>query len=335
MDASISPAVLQHDQLSAPLGVVWDPDWRCNLNCAHCSTARNESNAPWPSVLNEVSAIRPFFVSLGGGEPLLFSDRTLTILEALALSGVMTNLTTNATLVDPKLAAKLAVFRSSMKVTVSIDDWGAGGVMLRDPDSRHAAMRGLELLQNAGIAVALAVVVTRQNVSVLPDSAIALARERAIGAIKFSRVKPAGRAAAQFAEFCCDAAALQAFFERCVKGSTPEVRLEIADPLAASTALQMAGCPAGRTMLYIAPSGHVTPCAFWGRTFGVTPRDDLQELWASMSAWVAAQRPPAGCDMCPVFAACGGGCPAAREACPGFGGRDPQCPRPVRDGAAS
>ncbi|MBF0625702.1 MAG: radical SAM protein [Magnetococcales bacterium] len=325
----MTPSAFQDERPSAPLGVVWDPDPTCNLSCRHCATPRgHHAQADWRGVHGAIMAAAPFFVSLGGGEPLLDLERTLAIVDGFGAGGIRINLTTNATLVNAAVARALAARKAFLKVTVSIEGGSARGhEAIRGVGTFQQALRGLEHLVAVGLDLSLAATVTRDTVAELPAAAVELAARWGVHHVKLARLKPVGRGMTVFRDAACTPAELQALFLRCLTCDGPDrpVRIEISDPLTALLPSGTGGgCPAGRVLAYVSPDGRCTPCPFWMHPFGRLPEDRLVTCWQRMGTFLEGLAPPPPCRDCTVVARCGGGCPGIFD---GPAGIDPQCPR--------
>jgi AdoMet-dependent heme synthase len=117
------------------------PTLACNLRCVFCDAALRKAPASgelslprWLGILDEAArmGVRRVFV-LGGGEPLVASDRTPAILRRIKALGLEGVLGTNGTLLHPTLVRQL-VETGWDEVHFSVD--GADG-------ATHDALRGV------------------------------------------------------------------------------------------------------------------------------------------------------------------------------------------------
>jgi radical SAM protein with 4Fe4S-binding SPASM domain len=113
------------DETTGPV-VVYNCTNRCNLNCLHCYSS--SADAPLTSELNTKEALDLIarlteidcpVVLFSGGEPLLRED-LFDLLNRANRVGLRTVLSTNGTLIDEKVAEKLALANLSY-VGISID----------------------------------------------------------------------------------------------------------------------------------------------------------------------------------------------------------------------
>ena len=154
---------------------------RCNLSCVHCylnqaasSPAEEMPRGRLLRLFPEIAAAGGLFVTLSGGEPLLrgdFPDVYLASVEA----GLVTSVYTNATLVSDRVADLLDEHRPE-HVEVSV--YGATRetyeAVTRRPGSYAAFVRGLDLLQEAGVPVRLKAMALRSTIAEFDE----IARDR-------------------------------------------------------------------------------------------------------------------------------------------------------------
>ena len=66
--------------LDAPICLTWELTYACNLQCGHClsSSGRRDPDEltthEAERVLDELQALRVFYINIGGGEPTLRPD---------------------------------------------------------------------------------------------------------------------------------------------------------------------------------------------------------------------------------------------------------------------
>ena len=154
--------------------VVWNVTRCCNLSCRHCYSrsdgraARGElSTAEGRRLLESLAAFGCPVVLFSGGEPLLRPD-ILELIGAARALGLRAVLSTNGTLIEPPLAARLKELDLSY-VGVSLDG-------LREAHDRfrgragafEAALAGLRACRQAGIKTGLRFTITRRNAGQIP-----------------------------------------------------------------------------------------------------------------------------------------------------------------------
>jgi AdoMet-dependent heme synthase len=178
--------------------VFWETTKACNLTCSHCRAVPQRRLGPQEltttrafDLIDAIAEVaRPVFV-LSGGEPLFRPD-----LFDIGAYGVETGfrmaLATNGTLVDGRIAAKIADTGFS-RVAISLD--GANPEThdrFRGQPGAHAlALRGLRNLRDEGVSVQINSTVTKHNVTELP-AMLDLALEIGADALHVFMLVPVG-----------------------------------------------------------------------------------------------------------------------------------------------
>jgi AdoMet-dependent heme synthase len=155
--------------------VFWETTKACNLTCQHCRAVPQRCLGPTElstsralDLIDEIAKVaKPVFV-LSGGEPLFRPD-----LFDIAAYGVETGfrmaLATNGTLVDERVAAKIAD-SGIARVAISLD--GANpdthDRFRGQPGAHGLAVRGLRNLRAEGVSVQINSTIAKHNVTELP-----------------------------------------------------------------------------------------------------------------------------------------------------------------------
>ena len=97
-----------------PEGVTFELTYGCNLRCVHCYSSSGASpesleltDDKCVRLVDEISALKPPIVLLSGGEPLMRKN-VFDIVRACKSGGLRVGLSTNGTLIDKDMAAKIA-----------------------------------------------------------------------------------------------------------------------------------------------------------------------------------------------------------------------------------
>ena len=159
--------------LDAPICLTWELTYACNLACVHClsSSGRRDpmelSPAEARAVVDELAAMKVFYVNIGGGEPMLRSD-FFDLLAYAVDHKVGVKFSTNGTRLTPARARRLAAM-DYVDVQVSLD--GAleeTNDAVRGQGSFAAARTAMDNLAAADFGpFKISVVVTRENVTQL------------------------------------------------------------------------------------------------------------------------------------------------------------------------
>ena len=157
---------------TAPVIGAFELTSRCNLSCRMCYVhAADDRNAKstelsakeWLEVGKQTAKEGMLYLLLTGGEPLLRPD-FLEIYESLYKLGLQISLNTNATLITPEIADRLAVL-PPLKVGVTL--YGASPDIYErvcgNGDAFERTLRGIRLLNERGVAVSLRTTIIRQN----------------------------------------------------------------------------------------------------------------------------------------------------------------------------
>lgn len=153
--------------------LVWEMTMGCNLRCKHCgSSCQNiledelSVEEAW-EVCKQIVDIKPEWISLSGGEPLLRKDWA-EITEYLKSNGIGVRMITNGTLITETVANKMKQSGLDL-VSLSIDG----------PQEIHDAIRGkgifqkvlnsLKLLREAEMQIGVNTTVIKDNIDYLEE----------------------------------------------------------------------------------------------------------------------------------------------------------------------
>jgi radical SAM protein with 4Fe4S-binding SPASM domain len=338
--------------LSAPLSVLWDITYACNLRCPHCLTGSGRAAPDELSreealrVLHELREIRVFSITWCGGEPLL-SPHLLDLVNATSSLGMGVNLDTNGLMVTPELVNKLADAGVGA-VQVSLDGRQETHDRFRGKKgSFAAAVRAVKLFREEGLPVSIAPVLTRLTHQDL-EYVVELATDLGATGLKASLFLPTGRGRDNAAKLMLTPAEARASFRKlaelkerfahqlmiAVEGSYPGLNSgESGTGSHKSFAGAAVGCPAGMTQMVIGANGMVYACPFlYDQPAGDLRREPLGKIWRQARIFKIFRQMTKGqlkgqCRSCAhVPANCAGGCRAAAYALTGdLYGEDPLC----------
>ncbi len=327
--------------LSAPLEVHFSVTNACSQQCGHCymdsgKTDTGELTAEeFRKAVDLLAGMGVFHMALGGGEALERSD-FFELAAYVRSRGIVPNLTTNGVLMSREYAAQCRMFG---QVNVSIDATAGDGKAGRSPASFAAAMRGVDMLLEAGVNVGLNCVVTRQSFAHLHEL-FTFARERGLSDVELLRLKPSGRGRqnyferrltpAQNREFypmlrrlsldCGVPAKIDCSFVPMFCWHRPDKKM--------MEQFSVYGCEAGNVLLGVRSDGRFAGCSFLSGEESVF---ELPRLWSSsehlsrLRTWT--DRAPEPCRSCDYLEICKGGCRAVAGFVGGdFSASDPECP---------
>ncbi len=176
-DATMPPRAVQRyasGTRPAPV-IVWNVNRACNMSCPHCyAAARPEpvrgelSTAEGRALLGQLAAHGMRVVIFSGGEPLLRAD-LFDLLAHARSCGLSPHLSTNGTLIDAEVAARLRASGVGY-VGISIDGLPAFNDDYRGlPGGFERALAGLRHAKAAGLRTGLRMTLTRANAGQLAD----------------------------------------------------------------------------------------------------------------------------------------------------------------------
>ncbi|MEW5722711.1 MAG: mycofactocin radical SAM maturase [Thermodesulfobacteriota bacterium] len=309
---------IAREGLSAPVNLTWEVTLGCNLRCRHCLSAAGEprsdelSTLECRAVVDELAALKVFQVNIGGGEPFLRED-LVDLLVYAHEKGLVTCVSTNGTLVDDGLAARLSRMKL-LYLQVSLD--GATAEVndpIRGRGTYRRILDGVACLARRGVPFSLNTVLTRTNFFQL-ETLRALAAE--YGAeLRVSRFRPSGRGQESLAALGPDKDQLEAF---CRWLETHDL-VRTGDSFFALTSekrrrLGLDMCGAAKMTCCLSPAGEVFPCAFLQEPEFLAGRlreTRLGEIWRRAPVFLEFRRLAVqSCEWCFRFESCRGGCPA-------------------------
>jgi AdoMet-dependent heme synthase len=155
--------------------VFWETTKACNLSCRHCRAVPQRKLGPAElttrrafDLIDEIARVAKPVMVLSGGEP-LFRPDLFDIAEYGVQSGFRMALATNGTLVNERVAAKIADAGFS-RVAISLDGANPGthDTFRGVPGSHALALRGLLNLRAEGVSVQINSSIAKHNVAELP-----------------------------------------------------------------------------------------------------------------------------------------------------------------------
>lgn len=323
--------------------VIWNLVRRCNLACRHCYSISADVDFPGelttPEIFRTMDDLAAFGVPaliLSGGEPLLHPD-LFTISRRAKAMGFFVGLSTNGTLIDAAVAARIAEVGYDY-VGISLDGRRATHDRFRRKEGAFdASLAALRHLRDAGVRVGVRFTLTQENAVDLP-ALLALIDDEAIDRFYLSHLNYAGRGDVNRrtdAALATTRRAMDLLFETCwwhltagrpkefVTGNndadgvyllqwTKKRFPERAAKLEARLR-EWGGNASGVAVANIDNLGNVHPDTFWwDHTLGNVRERSFAAIWTDTSDALLARlkaRPRAvggRCGACAQFAICGG-----------------------------
>jgi len=224
MHELVAPTPLAGRRIEPPGPVViWNLIRRCNLTCMHCYSISTDIDFPGElsseevqRVMDDLKRFRVPALILSGGEPLLRKD-IFDIASRAKSMGFYTALSTNGTLIDDALAARIAATGFDY-VGISLDGLGATHDRFRRKEGAfEASLAGLRRCRDRDVKVGVRFTLTQDNAGDLPGLLDLVEAER-IDKFYLSHLNYAGRGdrnRKRDAQFRVAREAMDLLFARC------------------------------------------------------------------------------------------------------------------------
>ncbi|MFX1516996.1 MAG: radical SAM protein [Promethearchaeota archaeon] len=336
--------------LSAPLYVLWDITYACNLSCKHCLVdAGNQKSNPMSlrgvfNIVDQLVNMKVLYINFLGGEPFLRQDM-LEILNYVSRYPIGMSVTTNGILVNDNLIKQLENI-NLFDVQVSLDGLEKTHDKFRNMEGAfQKATNSIKLFSNAGFRTTINTVMTRMNSNEL-ESMVELAIS--LGAYTFKAVSflPVGRGKLNrenlllTPELLMENVTMLQGLQKKHKGvinilTEKNYPLLIGDKYesAPATSFPSMGCAAGTSQLVIDPNGRIYACPFLHDFLaGDLQHQSLGEIWKNSAVLnmfrnIDKEKLKGKCHNCHyLLNQCHGGCRASAYALTGdLWSEDPLC----------
>lgn len=333
-------------QVRAPLLIVWNFTYKCNLNCKHCysdSGMQPRQELSTREALGAVDQIADFGVTslaFSGGEPLMRKD-FFEVAAHAAQRGLYVSLATNGILLNRETVKKLKKIELNY-VEISLD-----GANARTHDAFRGqtgafdqTLTGLKNCIEQNVCTCLAVTATRSNLTEIP-AVFELADQLGVDRFTLFNFVPTGRGK-EISALDPSPEEREEVLGLLYKKITAHPRMAILTtaPQLARVALQssscavedhfmplahmevaklgkqgraladfIGGCGAGRFYCAISPEGNVQPCVFLPVTVGNMKEDTFKSIWAKSPVFEALRdrgNLRGRCGRCQFKFVCGG-----------------------------
>jgi len=323
---------------------------RCNMRCKYCSVRKvHSANAEeltteeYKIIIKKLSALGVFQIGLTGGEPTLRND-IVELAGYITSLGIACNMTTNGWSVSEQLAKNLCKKGGLEQSQVSLDSYiKEHHENLRGTNSYARALKTIGILQNAGMKVGVDCVVSKNNIADIPKFVDFLAR-RKIPGLTLIKLKKGDLPLDVFQKLLPDYEEYgKLIADLCRReNAMPEVTIDCASVCnlhysmtrEEQAELHSAGCPAGHTLISIAPNGDLYPCAALSSErfkLGNALRDDLAETWKNnrilRDLRNIKEKVRGACRGCDRLDSCRAGCRGIANELDNLYASDPSCAR--------
>lgn len=281
-------------ELRGPIDLAVEVTDRCNLRCAYCYARSARTSLPftleqYEKLLRVVfNDIRPFSVTLTGGEPLLRED-FLQVLEMTVQGGIRVAFNTNGTLINSRIARSLASLQRTHPVDVQVSLDSHLQVVHDSARQGHVqVLRGMAKLESAGVNFSVGVVLHRINAGTVLET-LQWLEERGVRRIHLMNVMPTAGYARRYADFALSSEEYSSLW-RSILEYHAAVDTVLDHPFCRSMydrrqLLQKENCLAGYTRAAILQSGDVAPCSIArSLVLGNIYEDAWSAIWDSLEA---------------------------------------------------
>ncbi len=312
-------------KLSGPVSCQIEVTTGCNHNCIHCYNywrhessiqGANLSESVLAKVVSDLIEMHVFHVTFTGGEPLLRWEILKKGISTLMAAGVVCDVNTNLSLITPAIAGQLkdlgvgGVLTSIMAPTAALHDHIA-----QVPGAFDATLRGIAIAQDAGLAVAASMVVTKLNVDKVYATGDFL---RGIGVTQFYATKASPPInSSEFEQYMLDHDELLSLLDQLHQlRENQDISVGALEcyPLCSYlnqdkySFMSDRRCSAGVTTCSVGADGSVRACSHDDVVYGNVVTDGLGAVWSAMQNWRDGSLIPGECKKCTAFAQCSAGC---------------------------
>jgi MoaA/NifB/PqqE/SkfB family radical SAM enzyme len=184
--------------LRAPIYLLWEITYKCNLRCVYCFNACprsvNElSNEKLLDVADQIARMKVLSVCLSGGEPFLRWKTYIELAHYLAEHDVRVGTVTDGWYVTEKHAKELAKYINEVQISIDGSRPDVHDRVRGVPGSFEKAVKATRLFKKVGIAVDVGTSLTRFNIEDFPNI-VALSRKLQAKSLRTQPLHISGRA---------------------------------------------------------------------------------------------------------------------------------------------
>lgn len=267
-------------------------------------------------VMSQLVAHRVFHAVLTGGEPLLNKQALFRALELAARHGMSAGINSSLVTLTERDAERFKTLRvttvltSLMGPTAAIHD-----DIAQQPKAFEKTLRGIRILQSAGLSVQVNMVISQRNKAFVAETARFV---KSLGLHHFSSTRAGCPGnCPDFSDLALNLGEFREYLQTLHKvGKEEHLAVGVLEsyPLCGMREVKKyrfftgRRCLAGVTSLTVAANGMVRPCSHLDVGYGNLLTDDLDVIWGRMVEWRDGSLLPQSCQSCKVLPWCGGGC---------------------------
>ena len=307
-----------------PPYVQWEVTPRCNHNCIHCynywrtglDTVEDCKNHM--AIAEKIVERKPISVVLTGGEPLLVFDRLKNPIKLFRENGISVSVNTNATLVTDEIASFFKENHVSTFVSLPCYKEEVCDSITNTPGSFECIVEGIKKLKEHGVQVTVNMVVSKQNLAYIYDTAAFACDVLGLDRFFASRVSKPINSSDKF-DFVMlttrhilfmteELLRIEKDFGLHVESSTPIPACTFNDQELFERFAYTHKCTAGKTSYAIDTVGNIKACPRDSEIYGNILTDNFKDVWSKMEPWRDGTYIPKECKKCKNQPKCGGGC---------------------------
>lgn len=337
--------------LSAPIEVQVEMTTVCNNTCAYCynywreKDVSNRTRGAREStldgkqisrVIDELVGNKIFFLTLTGGEPLLFKKATLDVIKRATENDIACSLNTNLTTVtkeDVRLLKQVGV-DSIITSLISYDE-DIHDYLSQRRGAFRQAVEGIQNVLSEGIRLRVNMVVTQANETQVYETGKFV---HSLGVTAFSATKATPPPNCEdFSSLSISQDSLRNSLDQLLALHEEfNMNVDILEPYPLCAMRDISRykyfarkrCNAGVTTCTIGATGEVRPCSHADIVYGNIFTEPLKQVWEKMSEWRDGSLVPELCLNCKFFRLCGAGCRMEAKSHGDIGGLDPYASKP-------
>lgn len=301
----------------------------CNMNCKYCSVKNIHSQIQnglsteeYKKIIDKLVNIGTFQIGLTGGEPTTRKD-LVELVRYISSKNVACNLTTNGFIVPEELIINLKE-AGLTQVQISLDSYRKEvHEKYRTKGSFDKAIQTAKLFKKHGFIVGVDTVVTNNNMDDLEEFMNYL-EENNFDGLTIIKLKQGYLDLETFKTQVPEYNKYAEIIDKiCRRNGKLEVTIDCSSvsnlcktlTLEEQNKIHSAGCPAGHTLISIAPNGDIYPCAALTNEkykIGNILTDDLEKVWNESEILKKLRgiknNIEGKCKKCPKLDVCRGGC---------------------------
>lgn len=301
--------------------------YRCNLKCDFCYVGDKNYNELNTSDMKKIlfkifKEAQVPSVSFTGGEPLLRQDISVLV-EYASKIGMWTNIITNGTLLNKNLVTELkSVGLSSGQVSIEGPNHKIHDSITGITGSFEATIKGVKLLQEAGIPVHTNTTVSRNNLNQLEDILL-LVKSMGLNRLSMNLIIPCGTARNRSDIWVSYSEIGDHVLNLKRRADNEGIKFLWYSPVPMckfnpiSHGFGNKSCAAITGLLSLDPMGNIIPCSSWRWPVASLLKQSFQDIWQSpmLSYFKNIEYAPDECHGCLEFDICKGACPLYWAAC--------------------